>query len=36
MVFPVSPQYATFADESEIADYAKNAVRTLYNGGIIN
>jgi hypothetical protein len=29
-------QYAAFADEAAIADYAKNAVRTLYCGGIVN
>jgi hypothetical protein len=34
--FPMTLQYAPFADEAEIADYAKNAVQTLYNGGIIS
>jgi uncharacterized repeat protein (TIGR02543 family) len=34
--FPVTQQSGVFADEADIADYAKNAVRTLYNGGIIN
>jgi hypothetical protein len=34
--FPVTLQYQTFADESEIAEYAKNAVQTLYGGGIIS
>jgi hypothetical protein len=34
--FPVTRQFVTFADDAEIADYAKNAVQTLYNGGIIN
>ena len=34
--FPVTLQYTIFADESDIADYAKNAVQTLYNGGVLN
>jgi hypothetical protein len=34
--FPVTLQYVTFADENSIADYAKNAVQTLYTGGIVN
>ncbi|MDR1159055.1 MAG: S-layer homology domain-containing protein [Syntrophomonadaceae bacterium] len=34
--FPVTLQYQTFADESGIAVYAKNAVQTLYSGGIVS
>jgi hypothetical protein len=34
--FPVTLQYQTFADESGIAGYAKNAVQTLYGGVIIS
>jgi hypothetical protein len=34
--FPVTLQYQTFADESGIAEYAKNAVQMLYCGGIIH
>jgi hypothetical protein len=34
--FPVTLQYAAFADEDNIADYAKNAVQTLYGGGIVS
>ncbi|MDR2089422.1 MAG: S-layer homology domain-containing protein [Clostridiales Family XIII bacterium] len=34
--FPVTLQYSIFADESAIADYAKNAVQTMYSGGILN
>jgi hypothetical protein len=33
--FPVTLQYVTFADEIQIADYAKNAVQALYGGGIV-
>jgi hypothetical protein len=33
--FPVTLQYQNFTDEEKIADYAKNAVRTLYGGGIV-
>jgi hypothetical protein len=33
---PAMLQYVTFADDAEIADYAKNAVKTLYMGGIVN
>jgi hypothetical protein len=34
--FPTTRQFSIFADDAEIADYAKNAIQTLYNGGIIN
>jgi hypothetical protein len=34
--FPVTLQYAAFADEAEIAGYAQSAVQTLYCGGIVN
>jgi hypothetical protein len=34
--FPTTRQFSVFADDAEIADYAKNAIQTLYNGGIIN
>ncbi|MDR1159148.1 MAG: S-layer homology domain-containing protein [Syntrophomonadaceae bacterium] len=34
--FPVTLQYQTFTDESDIAEYAKNAVQTLYGGGIVS
>jgi hypothetical protein len=34
--FPVTLQYAPFADENLIANYAKTAAETLYAGGIIN
>jgi hypothetical protein len=34
--FPVTLQYQAFADDAEIADYAKNAVQTLVGGGIVN
>jgi hypothetical protein len=34
--FPVTLQYVTFADDASIADYAANAVKTLYCGGIIS
>jgi hypothetical protein len=34
--FPVTLQYVTFADETDIADYAKNAAQTLYGGGIVS
>ncbi|MDR1617013.1 MAG: S-layer homology domain-containing protein, partial [Syntrophomonadaceae bacterium] len=34
--FPVTRQFVTFADDAQIADYAKNAVQALYNGGIIS
>jgi hypothetical protein len=34
--FPVTLQYSAFADDADIADYAKNAVQTLYSGGIIS
>ncbi|MDR2089545.1 MAG: S-layer homology domain-containing protein, partial [Clostridiales Family XIII bacterium] len=33
---PSTRQPVTFADETQIAGYAKNAVRTLYAGAIIN
>jgi hypothetical protein len=33
--FPVTLQYTAFTDEDAIADYANNAVQTLYSGGII-
>jgi hypothetical protein len=33
--FPVTLQYALFADDADIAGYAKNAVQTLYGGGIV-
>ncbi|MDR2355905.1 MAG: S-layer homology domain-containing protein, partial [Clostridiales Family XIII bacterium] len=33
--FPVTLQYTIFADETAIADYAKNAVQTLSGGGIL-
>jgi hypothetical protein len=32
--FPMTLQYTMFADEADIADYAKNAAQTLYNTGI--
>jgi hypothetical protein len=32
---PATLQYAAFADEAGIAEYAKNAVQTLYSGGIV-
>jgi hypothetical protein len=34
--FPATLQYARFADDARIADYAKNAVETLYCGGIVS
>jgi hypothetical protein len=34
--FPATRQFVTFADDEQIAGYAKNAVQTLYNGGIIS
>jgi hypothetical protein len=34
--FPVTLQYATFADDASIADYAKRAVEILYTGGIVS
>jgi uncharacterized repeat protein (TIGR02543 family) len=34
--FPVTLQYAVFADEADIAGYASGAVQTLFVGGIIN
>ncbi|MDR1616479.1 MAG: S-layer homology domain-containing protein, partial [Syntrophomonadaceae bacterium] len=34
--FPATRQFVTFADDAQIADYAKNDVQTLYNGGIIS
>jgi hypothetical protein len=34
--FPATRQFSVFADDADIADYAKSAVQTLYNGGIIN
>jgi hypothetical protein len=34
--FPVTLQYSAFADDADIADYAKNAVQTLYRGGIVS
>jgi hypothetical protein len=34
--FPVTLQYTMFGDSAEIADYAKNAVQTLYSAGIIS
>jgi predicted amidohydrolase YtcJ len=34
--FAVTMQFTTFADEGDIAAYAKNAIQTLYNAGIIN
>jgi hypothetical protein len=34
--FPTTQQFNTFADDDQIADYAKNAIQTLHNGGIIN
>jgi hypothetical protein len=34
--FPVTLQYETFADEADISDYAKSAVKTLYCGGIMS
>ncbi|MDR1616239.1 MAG: S-layer homology domain-containing protein [Syntrophomonadaceae bacterium] len=34
--FPATRQFVTFADDAQIADYAKNSVRSLYNGGIIS
>ncbi|MDR1205150.1 MAG: S-layer homology domain-containing protein, partial [Peptococcaceae bacterium] len=33
--FPVTLQYQIFADEADIAEYAKSAVQTLYCGNII-
>jgi hypothetical protein len=34
--FPSTRQFSVFSDDADIADYAKNAIQTLYNGGIIN
>jgi hypothetical protein len=34
--FPVTLQYAVFTDETDIAEYAKSAVQTLYCGGIVS
>jgi hypothetical protein len=34
--FPTTRQFSVFADDADIADYARNAIQTLYNGGIIN
>jgi hypothetical protein len=34
--FPTTRQFSVFEDDADIADYAKNAIQTLYNGGIIN
>ncbi|MDR2132930.1 MAG: S-layer homology domain-containing protein, partial [Clostridiales Family XIII bacterium] len=34
--FPTTRQFSRFADDTEIAGYARNAIQTLYNGGIIN
>jgi hypothetical protein len=34
--FPVTLAYSAFEDDSAIADYAKNAVQTMYGGGIMN
>jgi hypothetical protein len=34
--FPVKLTYAEFADDAKISDYAKNAVQTLFCGGIVN
>jgi hypothetical protein len=34
--FIVPLVFATFTDEANIADYAKNAIQTLFNAGIIN
>jgi hypothetical protein len=34
--FPVTLQYAPFADDNATAGYAKNAVQTLFSGGIIS
>ena len=34
--FPVTLQYATFADDDLIADYARIAVERLYCGGIVS
>jgi hypothetical protein len=34
--FPTTRQLVTFADENQIADYAQNAVQTLYTGNIIS
>jgi hypothetical protein len=34
--FPVTPNRNTFADEADIADYAKEALQTLYAGGLVN
>jgi hypothetical protein len=31
---PAARQYQAFADEADIAEYAKSAVRTLYSSGI--
>lgn len=33
---PVPQQFVTFADGAEISNYARNAVQTLYNGGILD
>jgi hypothetical protein len=34
--FPVTLQYAAFADDADIAEYAKNSVQTLYCSGIVS
>jgi uncharacterized repeat protein (TIGR02543 family) len=34
--FPVTLQYSEFADDAAIASYAKQAVETLFCGGIVN
>ncbi|MDR1616457.1 MAG: S-layer homology domain-containing protein, partial [Syntrophomonadaceae bacterium] len=34
--FPATRQFVTFADDAQIADYAKSSVQSLYNGGIIS
>ncbi|MDR1617248.1 MAG: S-layer homology domain-containing protein, partial [Syntrophomonadaceae bacterium] len=34
--FPATRQFVTFADDAQIADYAKISVQSLYNGGIIS
>ncbi|MDR3296292.1 MAG: S8 family serine peptidase [Clostridiales Family XIII bacterium] len=34
--FPVTLLYALFADDAEVAEYAKNNVQTLFNAGIVS
>jgi hypothetical protein len=36
MKLPAARSYAAFNDDADIADYAKNAVQTLYGGGIVS